>query len=89
MTTDHTTALAAAEAKLAEAQADVTRLRAALAGEPALAPTADEVRAAMEAAVRRRHGQTRSDQLATQAAAAGLSASAPGTRPLAPRGRTA
>ncbi len=40
---------------------------------------ADEVRAAMEAAVRRRNGQTRSDQLATQAAAAGLPAPAPGT----------
>ncbi len=78
-TTDRTAALAAAEAHLAEAQGDVQRLRAALAGESTAAPTADKVRAEILAAVRRRHGQTRSDQLAAQAAAAGLPAPSPGT----------
>ncbi len=74
MTTDHNAALAAAEARLAEAQADVQRLRAAAA------PTADEFRAAIEAAVRKRNGgQTRTDQLAAQAAAAGLPVPTAGT----------
>ncbi len=74
-----TPAIAAAEARLAEAQADVDRLRAAAAGEPPAAPTLDQVRAEILAAVRRRNGQTRTDQLAAQAAAAGLPAPSPGT----------
>jgi hypothetical protein len=61
MTTDHDAAIAAAEARLAEAQADVERLRAQLAAEqPRKSTWEDGV-----AAARRRHpGRTRSETAA-------------------------
>lgn len=64
MTADHAAAIAAAEARLAEAQADVERLRAQLAAEQAAAQSAPRLATAEDgrAAARRRHpGRTRSE----------------------------
>ena len=68
MTTDYEAAVAADEARLAEAQADVQRLTAALAAEQAAGQSTGPRLATAEdgrAAARRRHpGRTRSEMAA-------------------------